>query len=198
MTTTHRQVLGIFAKWPLAGTAKTRLAVLGPHLAAGAARAFLLDTMERFSILDLRRVVAFAPADALPDFAALTQGRFALIPQSAGDLGQRLCTFLRQEIAGGADAVVVIGTDSPTLPVAYVEQAFAELARADVVLGPATDGGYYLVGCGGRVPPIFDAISWGGHRVLGETVARLRDPTWRLALLPPWYDVDTPDDWAML
>jgi rSAM/selenodomain-associated transferase 1 len=198
MTTAHRQVLGIFAKWPQAGTVKTRLAVLGPDLAAGAARAFLLDTIERFGVFDLRRVVAFAPPDALADFAALTQGRFALVPQSEGDLGQRLRTFLQQEIDAGADALVVIGTDSPTLPPAYVEQAFAELERADVVLGPATDGGYYLLGCGRRVPPIFDNISWGSHRVLGETVARLSDPSWRLALLPPWYDVDTPDDWAML
>ena len=88
-------------------------------------------------------------------------------------------------------------TDSPTLPPAFVEQAFAELERADVVLGPATDGGYYLLGCR-RLPPIFDGIAWSGSRVLAETVARLSDPAWRLAVLPPWYDVDTPDDWQML
>jgi rSAM/selenodomain-associated transferase 1 len=196
-----RHVLGLFAKWPRPGRVKTRLAGSDPAsapFAAAVARAFLLDTIERFSALDLRRVLAFAPPDALPDFANLSQGRFTLLPQSDGDLGQRMRTFLEHQLADGADAVVFIGTDSPTLPVAYVEQAFTDLEQADVVLGPATDGGYYLLGCSRRVPPIFDAMPWGSRDVLAETVTRLADPSWRLALLPPWYDVDTPDDWTML
>lgn len=199
MTRAHHQVLGLFAKWPQPGAAKTRLAVLGPDFATAVARAFLLDTIERFSGLDLRRVLAYAPHTAYPDFAAVTQGRFALLPQSDGDLGQRLRAFFDRQLADGADAVVCIGADSPTLPLHYIQQAFTALDEgADVVLGPATDGGYYLLGCGQRVPPIFDGISWGSCRVLSETVARLSDATWRLALLPAWYDVDTPDDWTML
>src|SRR5205807_4997142 len=83
-------------------------------------------------------------------------------------------------------------------PVEYVERAFAELEHADVVLGPATDGGYYLLGCNRRLPPLFDGVGWGGARVLAETLARLPADGWRLALLPPWYDVDTLDDWHML
>ena len=79
-----------------------------------------------------------------------------------------------------------------------MQQAFQELERADVVLGPATDGGYYLVGCGRRLPPIFEGVAWSSNRTLGDTIARLTDPAWRLAVLPPWYDVDTPDDWEML
>src|SRR5262249_54787055 len=94
--------------------------------------------------------------------------------------------------------VVVVGADSPTLPVEYVEEAFALLDRADVVLGPATDGGYYLLGCGPRLPPLFSGIDWSSERVLAETAARLEDPSWRLALLPPRADVDTPQDWARL
>ena len=93
---------------------------------------------------------------------------------------------------------MVVGADSPTLPLDQVARAFEELGRADVVLGPALDGGYYLVGCGPRRPPIFAGIAWSTGRVLADTVAALSDPCWRLALLPPWYDVDTPDDWAML
>jgi rSAM/selenodomain-associated transferase 1 len=195
---TARRVLGLFAKWPQPGLVKTRLAGFDPSFAAAVARAFLLDTIERFSVLDLRRILAFAPPDALPAFTDLTQGRFTLTPQSDGDLGQRLQTFLQQQLVDGADVVVFIGTDSPTLPVAYVEQAFAALEHCDVVLGPAMDGGYYLLGCGRRVPPIFDEMPWSGRCVLAETVARLSDPSWRLALLPPWYDVDTADDWTML
>src|SRR5207247_7996159 len=90
------------------------------------------------------------------------------------------------------------GTDSPTLPLAFIKQAFHALEGSDVVLGPATDGGYYLVGCARRLPPIFDGIEWSNAHVLDQTVRRLADPGWRLALLPPWYDVDTPQSWAML
>ncbi len=94
--------------------------------------------------------------------------------------------------------MVVVGADSPTLPPEYIHRAFSLLDEADVVLGPAWDGGFYLLGCRHRVPPIFDGISWGTERVLAQTVAALAGPEWRLALLPPWYDLDTPADWSML
>ena len=97
-----------------------------------------------------------------------------------------------------ARAVVLVGADSPTLPVEYVERAFAELERADVVLGPATDGGFYLVGCGPARPPLFGGVAWGGASVLIDTIKALADPQWRLSLLPPWYDVDAPADLSML
>ena len=143
-------------------------------------------------------MLAFAPADREADFAAITAGRFALTPQADGDLGRRLIAFVDRRLAEGAQAVVVVGADSPTLPVEYVDRAFAALERADVVLGPATDGGYYLVGCGPTRPPIFDGVAWGAATVLADTTAALADPRWRLSVLPPWYDVDTPDDWTML
>ncbi len=120
------------------------------------------------------------------------------MPQADGDLGRRLRAFFANQFAAGARAVVAVGTDSPTLPLEYIDRAFAELRNADVVLGPATDGGYYLVGCGPDHPPLFDNIAWSSGHVLADTVAALSDPRCRLALLPPWYDVDTPDDWEML
>jgi rSAM/selenodomain-associated transferase 1 len=192
------RVLGLFAKWPEAGAVKTRLAAADPAWGARVARAFLLDTAERLAAVDARRMLAFAPPEREADFAAVSAGLFALVPQGDGDLGRRLAAFVDNQLAAGARAVVLVGTDSPTLPVAYVEQAFAELERADLVLGPASDGGYYLVGCGPTRPPIFDGIAWSTARVLADTVATLADPRWQLALLPPWYDVDTPDGWAML
>ena len=194
-----QRVVGLFAKWPQPGRVKTRLAATTSDAwAADVAAAFLQDLTERLSVVPARRVLAFAPADAEGLFAAVVGDRFTLVPQADGDLGRRLSSFVGQQLAAGAGSVVVLGSDSPTLPVAHVEQAFAELERADVVLGPATDGGYYLVGCARRVPPIFEGVSWGGPTVLAETVARLADPSWRLAVLPPWYDVDGLDDWRML
>jgi uncharacterized protein len=194
-----RRVLGLFAKEPRPGAVKTRLGPgPAPDWGARVARAFLLDALTRFSTVADCRVLVFAPAGAGQEFAALTQGRFELAPQGDGDLGQRMSRFIAGRLEAGAEAVVLVGADSPTLPVAWVEQAFDELRRADVVLGPALDGGYYLIGCGRRVPPVFDGVAWSTSRVLADTMARLTDPSWRLALLPPWYDVDTPDDWVLL
>jgi rSAM/selenodomain-associated transferase 1 len=190
------RVLGLFAKQPRPGSVKTRLGP--PEWGARVARAFLLDAIARLSAVAAHRVIAFTPANAGDEFAALAGGRFALTAQQDGDLGQRMSAFIAAHLESGADAVVLIGADSPTLPVEYVERAFEELQRADVVLGPALDGGYYLVCCGRRLPPIFDGIAWGTGRVLADTVARLSDPSWRLTLLPPWYDVDAPDDWQLL
>jgi rSAM/selenodomain-associated transferase 1 len=194
----HTSALGLFAKWPRPGAVKTRLPGRTPDWGARVALAFLRDTIDRLSAMPVRRVLAFAPAEAGADFARLAAERFELVPQQAGDLGQRMAGFIAQQIEGGASAVVLVGADSPTLPLDYVEHAFRALEQADLVLGPACDGGYYLVGCGRRVPPIFDAIPWSTPRVLAETIACLDDPDWRLVLLPPWYDVDTPDDWALL
>lgn len=196
--TASTRVLGLFAKWPTSGAAKTRLAPGDPDLGARLARAFLLDALDRLSAVAARRVIAFAPAEAAADFAAVAGGRFALEPQAAGDLGRRLAVFFACQLEASATAVVAVGADSPTLPTAYIEEAFAALERADVVLGPATDGGYYLIGCGRRLPPVFENVAWGTASVLTDTIARLADPSWRVAVLPPWYDVDTAADWAML
>jgi rSAM/selenodomain-associated transferase 1 len=193
------RVLGLFAKRPRAGQVKTRLAAAtSAEWAARVADAFLLDSVTRLAGVDADRVVVFAPAGEERFFAEVVGGCFALAAQADGDLGGRLAAFVGGQLAEGAAAVVVVGTDSPTLPPALVEQAFRELEQADVVLGPATDGGYYLVGCARRLPPVFEGISWGGRRVLGETVARLGTGAGRLAVLQPWYDVDTLDDWWML
>src|SRR5262249_30301094 len=143
------RVLGVFAKWPQPGEVKTRLTPDSDRGAA-VARAFLLDTLARLSGVAARRIVAFAPATAEAQFAGLVPSSLGLTPQPDGDLGQRLVGFLTQQLEAGAETIVVVGADSPTLPVEYVERAFAELERANVVLGPATDGGYYLLGCGRR------------------------------------------------
>jgi rSAM/selenodomain-associated transferase 1 len=190
------RVLGIVAKQPLPGLVKTRLGP--PEFAATVAAAFLDDTLERFEAAKARRLIAFAPPSSRSWFAEHAAGRYELQPQADGNLGARLQAFIANELGRGAEKVVVIGCDSPTLPTEVVNDAFARLTDADVVLGPAADGGYYLLGCGRRIPPIFDAIDWSTSRVLEQTVARLGAAEWRLRLLPLWYDVDTPEDWNML
>ena len=167
---------------------KTRLAAeTSPVFAAAAAEAFLEDTLQRVSRRADRAVVVFAPdsADAYFVDLAAAHGMEAQA-QGEGDLGARLFRFFQRTDA--ADRVVVLGGDSPSLPAEYVEQAFDLLEDRDVVIGPATDGGYYLLGCRGLFPELFEGIPWSGPTVFTETVRRDRG---RLGLLPPWRDVDT-------
>src|SRR5262249_16933683 len=156
------------------GQVKTRLAAAtSPEWAAAVAAAFLQDTLDSLSRIDARRVLAFAPASERAFFTEVVADRYELTPQCEGDLGRRLATFFAEQFASGARQVVLLGTDSPTLPVSFVEQAFRELEQADLVLGPATDGGYYLIGCAGKVPPVFDGIAWSGPEVLAQTAKRI-------------------------
>ncbi len=193
------RILGLLAKWPTPGQVKTRLAAeTSPEWAARVAYAFLADTIERLAEIEAQRILVFAPSEARPFFAELAGPRFLLTPQSKGDLGCRMAAFFRDVFRHGPAKAVLVGVDSPSLPLSYIESAFEQLPIADLVLGPAADGGYYLVGCAGTIPPIFDHMNWGHSSVLSETISRLNDPSCRFALLPPWYDVDTLNDWRML
>ncbi|HEV2948206.1 MAG TPA: TIGR04282 family arsenosugar biosynthesis glycosyltransferase [Gemmataceae bacterium] len=124
--------------------------------------------------------------------------RFELTAQPEGDLGRRMADFFESVFQRGADQAVLLGTDSPTLPLSYISSAFEQLEDVDLVLGPATDGGYYLIGLSGSIPSIFQNMNWSRPSVLADTIDRLRGSSYRLGLLPAWYDVDTLDDWQML
>src|SRR4051812_33772208 len=107
MQPSRDRVLGVFAKWPVPGHAKTRLAQGDPDRGARVARAFLLDTLDRLAGIRAHRVVAFAPGESEADFSAVAAGRYTLAPQGVGDLGQRLAAFTGQAIAAGAASVVI-------------------------------------------------------------------------------------------
>ena len=191
--------LGVFAKQPKAGLVKSRLArETSPEWAAQVAEAFLLDWLAKLKGFPARRVLVYAPPEAESYFAGLAEKAFEIEPQTLGDLGMRMENFLKRRLAAGDEKVVIIGTDSPTLPLDYLHRAFAELAKADVVVGPARDGGYYLIGCARQVPNVFAGIHWGGATVFTETLDRLRESRSRFVVLSPWYDVDTLEDWKAL
>jgi uncharacterized protein len=193
--------LGVFVKHPIPGRVKTRLAVeLGEVRAAAAYAAFIADLAERFRDTAERRVLCHAPAtdEARTYFAAVGGVDYQLWPQPEADLGARMARFFDEHLTDAGDRVVLIGSDSPTLPKEYVEQAFDMLRDVDLVIGPAMDGGYYLIGQRGDCRPIFDGIDWSTSRVLDQTIVRVADCGARLGILPPWYDVDTPDDWQFL
>lgn len=199
-------VLGIFAKQPQVGQVKTRLAVeVGVERAAEIAEALLFDTLDVWSQVGGllapggRKVLVFAPAEAGPWFDMHVPAEFALQPQVEGDLGQRMSSFILGEMADGAGKVVLMGADSPTLDPTFLVSAFLLLDHKDVVLCPATDGGFVLLGVKAPFhPSILEGINWSTSGVLAQTVANIKKADHTLALLPPWYDVDTPESWQML
>jgi len=190
-------VFGLFAKQPQAGTVKTRLAKsIGDAAAADLYAAFIADLIERFRNTADRRLLGYAPANAAARefFQNAAQNDYTLWPQPDVDLGGRMAAFFHHAFQSGADRVVLIGSDSPTLPTEFVRRAFDELHQADCVLGPAGDGGYYLIGLRRELPRVFHDITWSGPAVLRQTVERLQSEAATLKLLPLWYDVDCSDD----
>lgn len=192
-------ILGVFAKQPILGQAKTRLAEeTSAAWVQQVAEAFLIDSLDRFNRIQTARALVYTPDSADIYFTSRAHGRYDCMMQGKGDLGTRLQSFFATSRGRGFTRIVAVGTDSPTLPIEYVEEAFQRLERNDVVIGPAFDGGYYLIGSVSKDLPIFDAIPWSTSGVLEATVDRVKKALLSLALLPPWYDVDTAADWAML
>mgnify|MGYP002641613751 CR=1 FL=1 len=190
----------LFVKKPQAGKVKTRLqSHCSAEQAAQLYRAFLLDSAETLAASTAdKKIIAYAPADAENALRELLSpcGNFEYIAQPSGDLGKRLRELVQRVFADGADKVVVLGSDSPSMPVEYIDRALALLEQVDVVLGPSTDGGYYLLGQRRGENRLFCGIQWSTGVVLEETLDRLDGQS--LALLPPWYDVDTPQEAAFL
>jgi len=195
------RLLGVFAKAPRPGEAKTRLIPqLGAARAARVAEAFLRDTVERCGTIADGQWLCNSPDDddTVAWFQALGGSGWSLWPQPSRPLGERLSAYFAAGFAAGYQRVVALGADSPTLPRELLERAFAELQRVDCVLGPATDGGYYLIGLSRLLPGVFAEIEFSTPRVLGQTVTRLTELGGTLAVLSPWYDVDSPDDLELL
>jgi rSAM/selenodomain-associated transferase 1 len=194
----HRTLL-IFAKQPAAGRTKTRLCPPLSHAAAAELYAcFLRDILALArQVPATSRVIVYQPEEAAGYFAALAPD-FALLPQQGADLGERMDRCFTTVLDAGPGAAVLIGSDLPTLPVSYVNQSFALLGEYDLVLGPSDDGGYYLIGMRRPHPHLLRDVTMSTPTVLRDTLAIAAELALRVALLPRWYDVDTPADLARL
>lgn len=187
----------VMAKAPIPGRVKTRLF---PRLgAAGAARlqAALITHTVNWAAAVAPTFVAVDPPEALDSVRMLVPERVELFAQTDGALGARMKTAVDAVAARTATAVIVIGADAPTLgPHAISETARLLRSGADVVIGPAHDGGYYLIALACPIPEVFaiDARLWGGPRVLAETLAALDSAGRSVRLLEPLRDLDTPAD----
>lgn len=187
----------IVGKPPSPGLTKTRLVPpLSYEAAADLYRAFLLDTIGLALGLgwDDTSLVHPAEPDAADQLRGLLPPGVRLRPQLGRGLGAALAGAFQAQFETGFSPVVLIGSDSPTLPPTLVDAAAGGLADHDLVVGPSADGGYYLIGMKRLHAGVFERIAWSTDAVFAQTMDRARDLGLRALVLPEWYDVDTADE----
>jgi hypothetical protein len=195
-----KNALLVVAKRPAPGQTKTRLTPpLTPEQAAALYECFLLDTLDLMRrVPGVQPVIAYLPAEAQAYFAGLAPD-FEHLLQAGPDLGARLDNALTEYLRRGYQHVAIMNSDGPTLPLANLVTAFESLADgADVALGPADDGGYYLIGLKQPAPRLLREVRMSTPRVTADTLALAEEEGLKVALLPAWYDVDDVESLALL
>ena len=190
--------LTIFAKRPVAGRVKTRLTPpLSPEEAAELYSRMLQDTLAKAGEIaaDLHCLFYDDEPQALPFFQQAAPG-FQLAPQKGANLGERMANAFASQFSHGIDVAAIIGSDSPHLPAPLISEAIDRLQRPeiDVVFGPSTDGGYYLVAMKRLHHELFREIPWSTGEVLRISLERAAREGIRVYLLRQWHDVDTAED----
>jgi rSAM/selenodomain-associated transferase 1 len=188
-------VLAVLTRAPAEGGKSRLFAGLGMAPDPALLLALLRDTLDAAAVPGVRRMVAVTPPEAAADTATRLPRDVRVVAQPDGDLGARMSGVMLRLSTRGAGRVVLIGSDLPELTMTPVARAFGLLAEHPnrIVLGPARDGGYFLIGAT-RVPPVFAGVPWGGPEVLARTLAAAREALVPVHLLDSLADVDTPDD----
>ncbi|VAX31068.1 Glycosyltransferase [hydrothermal vent metagenome] len=202
MTKRQTRAIILFARDPVAGRVKTRLApFLNQDLILELYTRFLNDSIDKIcQIKTADPFIGVHPSDSSGYFSRASANQEhspAVFLQEGEDLGEKMFNAFKSRFDEGYEHVVIIGSDSPSLPVAYIETALN--SEKDLVIGPSTDGGYYLIGMYQNPVNVFaDGIEWGSEKVLRQTLDRIENHESSLELLPPWYDVDRAEDLKFL
>lgn len=188
--------VAVFAKWPVPGRVKTRLSpALPAPLACNLYRAMLADTLAAAAQAAAEdRSVHWSEAPGDEAAARGTPPGFECRAQRGADLGERLANAFAELLRDPRDRAVVLGADCPGLDAATVNRALEALESHDLAIGPARDGGYYLIGLSRPAARLFQGIAWGTERVFAATMAAAGSEGLTVATLPELDDVDTPAD----
>ena len=200
-STPARTAIAVFSKIPVSGRVKTRLiGPLTPAEAAGLHRACLADACALVSSLPGCAKWLYVAGERDQVAAAARELRLAaswrVRRQTGRTLGERRARAAREMRCAGASRVVFIGADTPWMGRCRIQRAVELLRDADVALGPASDGGYYLMAARGSWPQLFRGIPWGSRGVLAASRRALQRAGLRVALLPADFDLDRPEDLA--
>ena len=188
-----KTALIVFAREPRLGRVKTRLARdLGAELALELYQGLVEDVLAVAGrTAAAGRFIYAADLEPAGSFFARWQAGFAVVAQTGADLGARMDAAFREVVGAGFDRVILIGSDCPDLTPAILADAAQRLTDHDLVLGPAADGGYYLIGLNRPRPALFAGVDWGTDRVLAQTAARAKALGLRTSLLAERQDIDT-------
>lgn len=187
----------IFIKSPEREKVKSRLAsVIGDETALTLYKSFILDIIETLQRGNFPLKIFFYPPDSREALENWIGHNCDYIPQEGGDLGERMKNAFIQSFSEGLEKVLLIGSDIPDLTGAVVNEAFESLDNHDAVIGPASDGGYYLIGFKKStfLPDTFQGITWSNDSVFRKTMGVFNEARLRFHILPEWGDVDTMDD----
>ena len=190
----------IFTRFPEPGKTKTRLIpVFGEEGAADLQRCMTEDTLERVLRLNKERSISIEIHYEGGNSEVMKRwfGKDVVCqPQESGHLGERMLRAFMKSFDVGYERVLIIGTDSPDLSIHLLQNAFDALSHSDVIIGPARDGGYYLIGFRKNdfSPEVFEGIDWGTDKVFKKTLNFLKKTGSKIHLLPKWNDVDTLND----
>jgi rSAM/selenodomain-associated transferase 1 len=193
----QKNCLIVFVKFPEARGVKSRLASrLGERQARQLYRRFVEDLLDNLDEGDYFLKLFFYPPCSRKEITRWLGGGRSYEPQSGEDLGERMKNAFEKCFSDGFERAILIGSDSPDLPRAIVEAGFTALASRDAVIGPACDGGYYLIGFRAAtfLPAPFSDIAWSTAEVLKDTLAVLDGKGLKWAALPTWGDIDTYED----
>ena len=186
-------VLLVFAKVPRPGDVKTRLTpVLSPEAAAHLYDAFLRDALALYSELAVDVRLYLAPP--FPDGGIEGMPTQMSVHEQQGDgLGPRMQHAFHEAFRAGYERAVIVGTDHPTLPPAFIQRALNALKTpGTITIGPSEDGGFYLLGMNDFYPHLFERMTYSHDEVFADTRARAEATEAQVLVLPEWYDVDTP------
>ena len=162
-------------------------------------REFIRQTLTRHSNLAGSRTMYVWPADRVADFEDLATDSWCVDCQTDGDLGRRMRNFFQRTLdSSGVTRAVLIGSDSPRLPVERIHEAFTALHSNHLVLGPSQDGGYYLIGMSHQVCDVFEGVTWSSPEVFEQTVAIVERQSLKWHRLPEHNDIDDIEDLRML
>jgi len=182
----------LFAKEPVGGNVKTRLqGYLSQDRCVKLYKAFLRDTLDVMNKISCKhKIIAYDSHGKRPRYLKKIAPHYAFYKQKGDSLGERMYNAFRFAKDTGASKMVIIGSDSPTLPASSIKKSFGLLGRADVVLGPSFDGGYYLIGLKSPCVGLFKGITWSSPTVLENTIKNAHKLKKRVALLDKRYDID--------
>jgi uncharacterized protein len=190
----------IMTKVPTAGNVKTRLQpFLSSDECAALSEAFLQDAVNKAETVCENVILAYSPPAEIDNLRKLLPAENTFVEQTGNDLGEKMFNAFEFAFGQKSDAVVMIGTDSPTFPFDFIEQAFEFLeTNSNVVLGKTEDGGFYLIGLRKLEKAIFENVAWSSTETFEQVFENIHRLRLHLREVPSWYDIDEREDFEKL